>query len=38
MPQEVYHHVINVRIPMELHKKAAIAAIQRNITLNEFIK
>ncbi|ATL49782.1 hypothetical protein COR50_08460 [Chitinophaga caeni] len=23
---------------MELHKKAAIAAIQRNITLNEFIK
>jgi len=29
---------MNVRIPMELHKKAAIAAIQKNITLNEFIK
>lgn len=37
-PDKTYKGSFNIRIPVILHKKAAMIACQRNITLNEFMK
>ena len=37
-PEKSYKGVFNVRVPAILHKKAALAATQNNLTLNEFVK
>ncbi len=37
-PDKTYKGSFNVRIPVPLHKKAAIIASQKNITMNEFMK
>lgn len=34
----MYKGSFNVRIPSELHRKAAIAAAAKNVTLNDFVK
>lgn len=37
-PETAYKGSFNVRIPAELHKRAAIAAISQNCTLNRFVE
>jgi predicted HicB family RNase H-like nuclease len=37
-PEKSYKGVFNVRVSADLHKKAALVATQRSITLNEFVK
>ena len=37
-PEKSYKGVFNVRVPADLHKKAALAATKNSITLNEFVK
>lgn len=37
-PNKTYKGTFNVRIPVELHKAAAIFAARQNISLNEFVK
>ncbi|HEY8781078.1 MAG TPA: type II toxin-antitoxin system HicB family antitoxin [Mucilaginibacter sp.] len=37
-PEKSYKGVFNVRVPANLHKKAALAATKNSITLNEFVK
>ncbi len=37
-PEKSYKGVFNVRVPANLHKRAALAATQNSITLNEFVK
>lgn len=37
-PNKTYKGSFNVRIPSELHKKAALFAAMQNISLNDFIK
>lgn len=37
-PETAYKGSFNVRIPAELHKRAAIAAISENCTLNHFVE
>jgi predicted HicB family RNase H-like nuclease len=37
-PNKTYKGTFNVRIPIELHKAAAIFAARQNISLNEFVK
>ena len=37
-PDKVYKGSFNVRVSADLHRKAAIAATLKNITLNDFIK
>jgi len=37
-PEKMYKGSFNVRIPSELHKKAAIASAIYNISLNDFVK
>lgn len=37
-PEKTYKGSFNVRIPSELHRKAAQYAILRNMSLNEFVK
>jgi predicted HicB family RNase H-like nuclease len=38
LPEKSYKGVFNVRVPANLHKRAALAATQNSITLNEFVK
>jgi predicted HicB family RNase H-like nuclease len=37
-PNKVYKGTFNVRIPMVLHKEAAVFAAINNISLNDFVK
>lgn len=37
-PEKTYKGSFNVRVPVHLHRKAALTAAQRNLTLNEFMK
>ncbi|HEX8462357.1 MAG TPA: type II toxin-antitoxin system HicB family antitoxin [Segetibacter sp.] len=37
-PNKAYKGVFNVRIPSELHRKAAIVAATKNVTLNDLVK
>lgn len=37
-PQKTYKGSFNVRIPTELHRQAALAAHQKGVSLNEFVK
>ena len=37
-PEKAYKGAFNVRVPAGLHKKAALLAQQRQITLNDFVK
>ena len=37
-PDKSYKGVFNVRIPSELHRKAAMAASIKKVTLNDFVK
>ena len=37
-PEKSYKGVFNVRVPANLHKKAALAATKNSVTLNEFVK
>lgn len=37
-PDKTYKGSFNVRIPSELHRKAAIEAAIKNISLNDFVK
>ncbi|MNY18858.1 HicB family protein [compost metagenome] len=37
-PEKMYKGNFNVRVPMQLHKKAAMIAAQKAITLNEFMR
>ena len=37
-PEKSYKGGFNVRVPANLHKKAALAATKNSITLNEFVK
>jgi predicted HicB family RNase H-like nuclease len=37
-PDKMYKGSFNVRVPMNLHRKAALIASQKNWTLNEFMK
>lgn len=37
-PDKTYKGSFNVRVPMSLHRKAALIASQKNWTLNEFMK
>ena len=36
-PDKEFKGTFNVRIPPELHKKAALAAVQQKITLNQYV-
>ena len=38
MPDKPYKGNFNVRVPVLLHKEAALVALQKNITLNELVK
>ncbi len=38
VPQKTYKGTFNVRIPVDLHKKAAIVAEEKGISLNELVK
>lgn len=38
MPEKAYKGSFNVRIPPELHKKAAIYTMEHEMTLNSFIE
>ncbi len=37
-PDKSYKGVFNIRIPSELHRKAAMAASLKKVTLNDFVK
>ena len=37
-PQKTYKGTFNVRIPVDLHKKASLVAEERGISLNELVK
>ena len=37
-PEKSYKGVFNVRVPATLHKKAAMFALQHQISLNDFVK
>ena len=37
-PEKTYKGVFNVRIPSELHRKAAMVAAQKKLTLNELVR
>ncbi|MDQ6814287.1 MAG: type II toxin-antitoxin system HicB family antitoxin [Bacteroidota bacterium] len=37
-PDKTYKGVFNVRIPSDLHRKAAIVAAAKNVTLNDLVK
>jgi predicted HicB family RNase H-like nuclease len=37
-PEKTYKGTFNVRLPSELHKKAALLASRRNLSLNQFVK
>lgn len=37
-PDKTYKGVFNVRIPSDLHRKAAIVAATKNVTLNDLVK
>lgn len=37
-PEKSYKGMFNVRVPANLHKKAALIATQHSVTLNEFVK
>ena len=37
-PDKNYKGVFNVRIPSELHRRAAVAAAFKKVTLNDFVK
>lgn len=37
-PQKAFKGLFNVRVKPELHKKAAIAAINKKISLNKFVE
>ena len=37
-PEKTYKGSFNVRIPAELHKKAARYAVNKNMTLNDFVR
>ncbi len=37
-PDKTYNGNFNVRVPMSMHRKAALIAAQKNLTLNEFMK
>lgn len=36
-PDKEFRGTFNVRIPPELHKKAALAAVEQKITLNQYV-
>jgi predicted HicB family RNase H-like nuclease len=38
LPEKSYKGVFNVRVPADLHKKAALVATKHSLTLNEFVK
>ena len=38
VPEKTYKGSFNVRVSPDLHKEAAFAAAQNNITLNDFVK
>lgn len=38
IPEKSYKGTFNVRVPVNLHKEAALVAAQKSITLNEFVK
>jgi predicted HicB family RNase H-like nuclease len=38
VPEKTYKGTFNVRVPINLHKEAALFAAVQNITLNEFVK
>ncbi|MDB5014128.1 MAG: HicB family protein [Daejeonella sp.] len=37
-PDKSYKGVFNVRVPVNLHKKAALFAMQHHVSLNDFVK
>lgn len=37
-PEKSYKGLFNVRVPANLHKKAALVAAKNSITLNDFVK
>ncbi|MDB5120755.1 MAG: HicB family protein [Sphingobacteriales bacterium] len=37
-PDKSYKGVFNVRVPANLHKKAAMFALQHHVSLNDFVK
>ena len=37
-PKKTYKGTFNVRIPVDLHKKAAVVAEEKGISLNELVK
>jgi predicted HicB family RNase H-like nuclease len=37
-PDKVYKGSFNVRVPLQLHRAAALTASKRDMSLNEFIK
>ncbi len=37
-PDKTFKGSFNVRVPVNLHRKAALVAAQKNMTLNEFMK
>lgn len=37
-PDKTYKGVFNVRVPVGLHQKAAVLAMQHQISLNDFVK
>ena len=37
-PEKAYKGSFNVRIPAEMHKQAAICALQNNISLNKIVE
>ena len=38
VPEKTYKGTFNVRIPVELHKEAALFAAINNVSLNDFVK
>lgn len=38
IPEKAYKGSFNVRVPSELHRKAAIFATIKNVTLNDFVR
>ncbi len=37
-PDKTYKGTFNVRVPVDLHKQAAISAASNNLTLNQYVK
>lgn len=37
-PEKAYKGSFNVRVPLQLHRAAALAAAQKSMSLNEFVK